>query len=95
MKSFCELNSMINNSSYDMGRFDYIMGRKNGCEIDDVIIKQSFIISLKRFLNESNSYNTVKIENLINNNIRNINRVKKIILDYNTIKQREYFNEKF
>ena len=95
MKSFNELNNMICSSDYDLGRFDYMMEQIDDCEISGIDISRSFILSIKRFLENTDPYNQLKIEELINNNIRNIKRVKRIIIDYNNIKEREYFNEEF
>ena len=90
MKSYNEFIITINNSihpDFDVSRFDYMIEQIGDCVIDNVSISSSKISSIRRFYEDTNSYNRSKIMNLINTNIRNIDKVHKLVIDYEKLKQ--------
>lgn len=93
MKTYNEFISIIEKEedpNYDIGRFVRLIDQTEDCTIDEVDISYSKVSSIRRFYEDTNHYNRVKIVDLINTNIRNINKVHKIVIDYEKNKnQRE------
>ena len=79
MKSYHEF---IDNISYSFGRFDRLIKEEDECIIDGVKISHSDLMKIKNFYENTNKFNRNKIEEMINNNIRNVNKVLAIILEY-------------
>lgn len=86
MKTYSQFISALNNSLYSYGRFEHLLEQDGDCEIDGVVISYSSISTIRRFYNNTNDYNRVKISEMINNNIRNIDRVIALIREYEKYK---------
>ena len=86
MKTYSDFISTVINESYSYGRFDYLLEQESDCVIDGVTISNSSITLIRRFYENTNTYNRTKISDMINNSISNINRVVNLIKDYNLIR---------
>lgn len=89
MKTFDEFKrvaDIIKTPNYDSTRFDRLIESESG--IDGLIISPSKISSISRFYERTNSYNRSKITELINTNIRNVDKVHKLAIDYEKYKQK-------
>lgn len=84
---FMRMCEVLDNPYFDPDRFNVMISSNNGCVIDNISIHRSAINSIRRFYMSTNDYNRSKIAELINNNIRNIKRVHKIVIDYEIVKE--------
>jgi hypothetical protein len=55
----------------------------------DITVEGSKLPSIKRFYHNTNEYNQRKITDLINNSMNNIDKVYRIILEYEKIKNKD------
>ncbi len=89
MKTYSDFISTVINESYSYGMFDYLLEQESDCVIDGVTISGSSITLIRRFYENTNTYNRTKISDMINNNIRNIDRVVNLIREYKRVKSEE------
>lgn len=90
MKSYNEfvrVATLMENPDYDVTRFGCLLEGK--IEFDDELLTTSKWSSIVRFYESTNDYNRSKIADLINTNINNVNKVYKIVLDYDKVKQQQ------
>ena len=89
MKSYEEFKrrmGLFENPDFDPFRFEVFHEWTEG-SIDGFVISEVKHTRILRFYESTNDYNKGKITDLINNNISNFNKVYKIVLDYEKVKQ--------
>jgi putative lipoic acid-binding regulatory protein len=92
---FIHLMEVIDNPEYNSSRMENIINHKGEYCENNIIISVSHMASIKRFYESTNEFNRVKIAGLINNSMKNIDKVYQLIVEYEKIKiQREYNNGK-
>ena len=79
---FIRVCEKLDDPDYDSSRFDRLLEFKDDSVFDGINIERSMVSSIKRFYENTNEYNRSKISNLININIRNFEKVHRIVLDY-------------
>lgn len=85
MKTYNEFMLILesfDDPNFDCARFDYLIEQTDDCIIDGVEVSLLKISSIRRFYEKINPYNRAKVVGLINNNITNIDKVHKIVIDY-------------
>ncbi len=92
MKSYNEFMRTMKieeDPDYDSTRFDRLMEWEGGSfdGFDD--LSSSKMSSIVNFLESTNDYNRSKVVALINTNVDNINKVHKIVIDYEKSRQHE------
>ena len=91
MKSYEEFKrtmGLFENPEFDPFRFERFHEWTEG-SIDGFVISEAKHVKILRFYESTNKYNQGKIMDLINNNISNFDKVYKIVLDYEKVKQQE------
>jgi len=87
---FINKTKKILNDSYDSSRFERLLNSEFEYQEGDIIISGSKLSSIKRFYNNTNDYNKRKISEIINNNIRNVETIYEFIIEYETMKYKQY-----
>lgn len=90
MKSFREFITESNTKNFSIRRFDELIEKTSTCVIDGYEVHASVLSSIKRFYENTNPYNRAKVVGMINNSIRNVEKVHKLVLDYEKIKSQGY-----
>lgn len=80
----CEV---LKDPNVDATRFDRLLESEGNCDFDGTFISSSKTSSIKRFYENTNPFNRSKIVGLINNSIKNFDKVHKIVIDYEIVKQ--------
>jgi len=88
-EDFIFMCEVLENPEFDLSRTERLMESDNLFEEKGISISGSKLSSIKRFYKNTNVYNQAKISNLINNNIRNIDKVYNLVLEYENIKHQK------
>lgn len=84
---FLYMCEVVENPHHDPNRFYNLLLIDSDCIFEGVDINTSVISSIKRFHTNTNEYNRSKISELINNNVNNLGKVHKIVIDYELLKR--------
>jgi hypothetical protein len=84
---FITMMENITSPSYSSTRFDIIIETDGDYEEGDIVVSHSKISSIRNFYNETNDHNRSKMREMINNNVKNIDRVYNMVLEYYKTKQ--------
>ena len=89
LKSFEEFkrtSRLFENPEFDPFRFERFYEWTEGL-LEGINISRSKYSMILRFYESTNDYNKTKITDLINNSMSNLDKVHRIVLDYEKIKQ--------
>jgi hypothetical protein len=88
-EDFIFMCEVLNSPDFDSSRMERLLESDDIFECDGVSVRGSKLSSIKRFYKHTNEYNKSKISDLINNNIRNIDKVYNLVLEYENIKHQK------